>query len=65
MARRQTYPQSLTRGDRTFSMDEPCALCGYAWINVRHVTDRKNAPEGEAYYADVTFCRFEPVVPRR
>lgn len=39
---------------------ELCARCGQVRLNVIHEDDRRNAPEGLAYYADVPFCDFQP-----
>ena len=44
-------------------LEEPCARCGYARINVRHETDPATSPEGPAYYADMLdeLHEFEPL----
>lgn len=56
------YQRQKARRERDALDSQKCARCGHARINVIHETDRENAPEGLAYYADVPFCEFEPSI---
>jgi hypothetical protein len=61
---KRTERNRLARAEYRRLISEKCARCGLTRNNVVHEDDRRNAPEGLDYYADVPFCDFLSSAPR-